>query len=566
MQQQNCVPSIKMLKRKSSLVCLVPLALICLLPSVAGADSDYEGGPDENVDIATPGPRPPDSRPTSAVPEAADDDGVTIFAAAVARNPIDDFRYDALVLEGTAREVCAGRLLTGSGWTFNEIVSRFGGTAGTMYFCRERWDAANDPACNGQQANPVTSPNFHSTCWSNHAQGRAIDVMVGTVGGGYNSARGRSIVNWLLARDAQGNVNSIARKLGIQQILFADRCWNSDGDRGIASWTAMRQCGIGHHDHVHLDLTTNGANGNVSYWGRAPQWVPKLDTQVLWDRNSAWRQAVSWWNLVASDQEGVSLPPGYDRAIAGDWDGDGIQDEIFLWDINTGNWIVQNWNNGDSLNARIGTLSTVYDEVIAGDWDANGRVNDMILWDRQTGNYVVQQWSNYAPIYRGRGTWSRAYDRIFAADLDGNGRVNDTIHWDQTTGAWVASQWASFRSIYRSRGTWSRVYDELIVGDFSAGGDFDEMIMWDRSTGLWVLVSWANFRSVYRRNGYWSTNTNVVAPGDYDDDGRVDDLFIYSGNSGRWTLWSFHRNAQSTRLNGTWLGGYDVISVGSFMD
>ena len=55
---------------------------------------------------------------------------MTIFAAAAVRNPIDDFRYDELVLEGTAREVCAGRLLTGSGWTFNEIVStlrRLGG-------------------------------------------------------------------------------------------------------------------------------------------------------------------------------------------------------------------------------------------------------------------------------------------------------------------------------------------------------------------------------------------------------------------------------------------------------
>ncbi len=194
----------------------------------------------------------------------------TVLAAAP-RPFIDDFKYDELVLEGTAREVCAGRLLTGSGWTFNEIVSRFGGTAGTMYYCRERWDTANDPACNGQNGNPVTNPNFHSTCWSNHARGRAIDVMVGRSGGGYNTSRGLSIVNWLLARDANGNVNANARKLGIQQILFADRCWNSDGDRGIASWYAMRQCGIGHHDHVHLDLTINGANGNVSYWGAAPE-------------------------------------------------------------------------------------------------------------------------------------------------------------------------------------------------------------------------------------------------------------------------------------------------------
>jgi hypothetical protein len=551
--------------RRTSLALLVPLALVLLFPTIAEADTDFTGGPDENRDITSPGPDPGDTRPAQASTESADS-GMTIFAAAVARVPIDDFVYDRLVLKGTAREVCVGRLLTGAGWTFNEIVDRFGGSAGTLYFCRERWDTATDPACNGQLANPVTSPNFYSTCWSNHARGRAIDVMVGTVGGGYNTSRGIAIINWLLARDAQGNVNANARKLGIQQILFNDRCWNSDGDRGIGSFTLMRQCGIGHHDHVHLDLTINGANGNVSYWGRAPLVRPKIDTQVLWDRNSFWRQAVSWWNMVPTDEEGISLPAGFDRAIVFDGDSNGVQDQIFLWDVNTGNWRLQNWTNGDSLNVRAGRMSVIWDEIIAGDWDGNGRVNDFIVWDRDTGRYSVQQWFNWLPRVRTRGTWSKVYDQVVAADLDGNGRLNDTIHWDQTTGNWVGSTWSGFRSVYRSRGVWSRVYDRLIVGDFSAGGDLDEMILWDRQTGLWVLVSWANFRTIYRHTGYFSTDISVVAPGDYDTDGRVDDLFLYAGSSGRWRVWSFHRLSRSQRLSGTWLNGYDVISVGSFMD
>ena len=96
---------------------------------------------------------------------ANQDGDFTIFAAtASAPRPFtDDFRYDALVLEGTAREVCVGGLHTGPAWAFNEIVSRFGGTAGTMYSCRERWDTANNPDGNGQIGNPATNPNFHST-------------------------------------------------------------------------------------------------------------------------------------------------------------------------------------------------------------------------------------------------------------------------------------------------------------------------------------------------------------------------------------------------------------------
>ena len=555
-----------MLCRRTPFVLLVLMAIALLTPAVAAADSDAGGGPDENADIATPGRAPADTRPSAALETATADAGITIFAAAVARTPIDDFVYDALVLKGTARDVCAGRLLPGSGWTYNEIVGRFGGSPGTMYHCRERWDTATDRACNGQQANPGVSPNFYSTCWSNHARGRAIDVMVGRAGGGYNTSRGLSIVNWLLARDAQGNVNANARKLGIQQILFHDRCWNSDGDRGIASFSVMRPCDVGHHDHVHIDLTIAGARGTVSYWGAAPRTTPKLDTQVLWDRDSFWRQAVSWWNLIPTDEEGISLPPGYDRAIRGDWDGNGVEDQIFLWDIDSGNWLLQNWTSGDSLNARAGRFSPVYDEIVAGDWDGNGRLNDMILWDRDTGAYVVQQWLNFSPAYRGRGTWSPVYDQMIDGDFDGDGRRNDLMSWDHGTGLWVSHSWSGFRPTYRTRGTWSRVYDEIVVGDFSAGGEFDETIIWDHDTGLWVLHSWVNMTGRYAGRGSWSTSIDVVAPGDYDTDGRVDDVFTYDTNTGRWTIWSYHRNVPSGRLSGTWLGGYDVISVGSFMD
>ena len=133
--------------RRTPLALLVLLALVVLVPTVARADTDYSGGPDENRDVPTPGAVPADTRPAELLTATATADSqMTIFAAAAVRNPIDDFRYDALVLEGTAREVCAGRLLTGSGWTFNEIVGLFGGSAGTMYFCRERWDTATDPA------------------------------------------------------------------------------------------------------------------------------------------------------------------------------------------------------------------------------------------------------------------------------------------------------------------------------------------------------------------------------------------------------------------------------------
>jgi hypothetical protein len=457
-------------------------------------------------------------------------------------------------------------LLRGAGWAFNEIVSRFGGRAGTMYSCRERWDTANDPACNGQIANPVRSPNFHSTCWSNHARGRAIDVMVGRIAAGYNTSRGLSIVNWLLAGDANGNVNVNARKLGIQQILFADRCWNSDGDRGIATWNAMRQCGVGHHDHVHLDLTLNGANGNVSYWGAAPQVEGKFDTQVFWEQRSAWREAVSWFNLFSRGEEGLAVPSHFDKIVVGDLDHDGLEDETFLWDTQSGAWAVQNWNDGDSLTASIGTWSSVYDVIRVGDLDADGFLNDMFFWDRDSGYYSVISWSGYSPYARSTGWFYPAWDGVYPADLDGNGLVNDFLLFDIESGKFAAFSWWAWTATLQHVDYFPLGAEEIIVGDWSAGGDLDEILLWDMDTGQWVLYTFAAFIPSFQRVDRWSPAVDIAAPGDYDTDGRVDDLFLYVIDTGQWAILSFHRNVPTLRTYATWGSGYDVISVGSFMD
>ncbi len=132
------------------------------------------------------------------------------------------------------------------------------------YACREI-SSPGTPDCDGDW-----EPDY-STCWSTHAAGRAIDVVVG---GGLNSptpegvALGDEIVTWLLAA-RNGHGNYWARKMGIQQILWNDRCWDGkrDDDRWVLSADAMRWCGIANHDnHVHLTLSNPGADGLTSWY------------------------------------------------------------------------------------------------------------------------------------------------------------------------------------------------------------------------------------------------------------------------------------------------------------
>jgi hypothetical protein len=136
------------------------------------------------------------------------------------------------------------------------------------YACRE----INQPGsedCDGQW-----EPDY-STCWSTHATGRAIDVMVG---GGMNEptpegvALGDEIVSWILAT-RHGHDHYYARTMGIQQILWNQRCWSAqrEDDRHVRSAAEMRVCGIGNHDnHPHLTLSYAGADGLTSWYLAVP--------------------------------------------------------------------------------------------------------------------------------------------------------------------------------------------------------------------------------------------------------------------------------------------------------
>src|SRR5690606_7065024 len=110
--------------RRGGMRLLTPVLLVGLLIGTAltvdepvRAESDDGRIEAEHSDIAEPSTPPPDTRPRSTPGSG----GVTILAAPAGK-AIEDFRYDELVLEGTAAEVCAGRLHTGSSWAFHEIV------------------------------------------------------------------------------------------------------------------------------------------------------------------------------------------------------------------------------------------------------------------------------------------------------------------------------------------------------------------------------------------------------------------------------------------------------------
>jgi hypothetical protein len=176
---------------------------------------------------------------------------------------IDEYGTDPNRISGPREAVCRPQR-EGRVELIMVLSEQFPGVKAWLgYSCREIAGGGAD--CNGQVAPPS------STCWSTHAAGRAIDIMVGgdlnrsTPGG---VVMGNRIADWLLAT-RRGHAHWYVRKMGIQQILWNDRCWDAQrpSDRTVTRASGMRRCGISNHDnHVHITLSDRGADGLTSWF------------------------------------------------------------------------------------------------------------------------------------------------------------------------------------------------------------------------------------------------------------------------------------------------------------
>jgi hypothetical protein len=97
---------------------------------------------------------------------------------------------------------------------------------------------------------------------SEHKEGRAFDWGVSV-----HRAADRKAVNdlmrWLLKTDRFGNRHAMARRLGIQYMIWNGRIWGAyAAGSGWRKYTGSNP----HTDHVHFSLSWAGARKNTSFW------------------------------------------------------------------------------------------------------------------------------------------------------------------------------------------------------------------------------------------------------------------------------------------------------------
>ncbi len=109
-----------------------------------------------------------------------------------------------------------------------------------------------------------------------HSEGRAIDWHL-DVSKPSDRRAARRLVLTLLATDRAGNPHALARRMGVQEIIWDCRSWWSGSDRMEPYSLCYTRNGkrrknvdrtLAHRDHVHIGLTRDGARMRTSFWRR----------------------------------------------------------------------------------------------------------------------------------------------------------------------------------------------------------------------------------------------------------------------------------------------------------
>src|SRR4051812_1029265 len=131
----------------------------------------------------------------------------------------------------------------------------------------------------GRHARGVSWGSYRCERWgkgsaSLHAENRALDWHL-DVTDPADKAAARRLIELLLAPDRAGNEHALARRMGVEEIIWDCSYWSA----GSAEFGRYAPCygkhgdlrkrvdpTIAHRNHIHLGMTKRGAAARTSFW------------------------------------------------------------------------------------------------------------------------------------------------------------------------------------------------------------------------------------------------------------------------------------------------------------
>jgi hypothetical protein len=112
--------------------------------------------------------------------------------------------------------------------------------------------------------------------YSLHSEGRAVDWHL-SVHRAADRRAAKRLILLLLAEDKDGNAHALARRMGVQEIIWDCHSWWSGAERMGPYSVCYDSKGrrkkhvdetLAHRDHVHIGLNLPGARKQTSFWRR----------------------------------------------------------------------------------------------------------------------------------------------------------------------------------------------------------------------------------------------------------------------------------------------------------
>jgi hypothetical protein len=107
-----------------------------------------------------------------------------------------------------------------------------------------------------------------------HAENRALDWHLDVTDAG-DRAEARRLIDLLLAPDVAGNDHALARRMGIEEIIWDCSYWGAGSDDFGPYAPCFDKKGkpvrhmdptVGHRNHIHFGMTRAGSMARTSFW------------------------------------------------------------------------------------------------------------------------------------------------------------------------------------------------------------------------------------------------------------------------------------------------------------
>lgn len=170
------------------------------------------------------------------------------------------------------------------------------GTTDLDVYIRGRWPyvgAGGTYTCR-RNSNPASTAYL-----SVHSVGRAIDLMITTIGGDADNTAGDAVANWLIEN---------AMYIGIQRVIWDGWYWN--GERGFSEISDRMSGGryvTDHHvNHIHVELSVDGAARRTRFFTEG---APPATCPIVCYGTAVVAADCSYVDCAASGQVCLDGPP-----------------------------------------------------------------------------------------------------------------------------------------------------------------------------------------------------------------------------------------------------------------